>query len=291
MTYARRRIDVTIALGTGDFEATPGNSVTLSGLRVQAQILSNGGNDSGTCECRIFGLSLSMMNQLTRIGLINSRVGAQNTIMLAAGNYGEALTTVYEGEIIQAFPELNNAPFVGLNVASRIGVISNMIPTQALSFNSPSVSADTIVSAIASAMGYQYLNGGVNGTLAYPYFYGSPLEQLKECARAMQFRYDISAKTVTIFPVHQFNSTTGKAVVLSPQTGMVGYPSASSSYIQVRSVFLPGINMGNKLTIQGSDFPVANRDWNIGQIIHTLESEVPNGAWFTDLIGNTNGIA
>jgi hypothetical protein len=73
--------------------------------------------------------------------------------------------------------------------------------------------------------------------------------------------------------------------VLSPATGLVGYPTLDSrGYVQVRSVFNPAFRFGGPVRIEGSDLPRANGSWMIGVLSHQLESLDPGGSWFSDLL-------
>jgi hypothetical protein len=69
-------------------------------------------------------------------------------------------------------------------------------------------------------------------------------------------------------------------VLLSPQTGMVGYPAFSGPAVLVKSILNPKIQNGTKLTIQSSLTPAAG-NWSVFHAIHDFESNVPHGKWFT----------
>jgi hypothetical protein len=71
--YAKRRIDLTISLGEGQFGDNKGKDVTLSGLRISTAINYYQGAIQAEALIRIFGLSLEMINRLTRIGPIGNQ--------------------------------------------------------------------------------------------------------------------------------------------------------------------------------------------------------------------------
>jgi hypothetical protein len=67
MAFVRRKINLTLELGTGAFGESGTNTVTVSGLRVQANIEHAGGVSMGVASVRIHGLTQSLMNQLSSV--------------------------------------------------------------------------------------------------------------------------------------------------------------------------------------------------------------------------------
>ncbi|MEX3614581.1 MAG: hypothetical protein VB141_12710 [Burkholderia gladioli] len=100
MTFAKRRIDVTITLGEGQFGDDKGKDVTLTGLRMQASVVTYTGEAQGALQLRVFGLPLDMINRLTRTSVIQNQL-RPNSILLAAGT-DESMSTVYMGQITAA---------------------------------------------------------------------------------------------------------------------------------------------------------------------------------------------
>src|SRR5471032_3655194 len=105
MSFTRKRIDVTLTLGTGQFGDSGSNSVTLSGLRVQTIVQAAAGEAMPATQTRIYGIPLDMMCQLTQVGLINSAVRFNNSILIAAGDDETGLTTVYDGTIKESWAD------------------------------------------------------------------------------------------------------------------------------------------------------------------------------------------
>ncbi|MFP3813716.1 hypothetical protein, partial [Bacillus sp. SIMBA_005] len=63
MSFTRKRIDLTITLGEGQFGDDGANTVTLTGMRVQSMITIPGGESMASAQVRVYGLPISMMNQ------------------------------------------------------------------------------------------------------------------------------------------------------------------------------------------------------------------------------------
>lgn len=276
MSLVKRQIDVTIQLGSGSFDGTNADKVTLTGHRVSAHISSPGGEAFGFGECQIFGLPLSMINQLTRIGPFNTANGS-NTILIEAGNQGEVLTTVFKGVIYQAWGDFQAAPEVSLNISAYGDIAVALTPVNSNSFNGSSDVAD-IMQTLATAMGLAFENNGVSVQLSGQYLPGTALSQVQTVARAAKINYAIERGKLKIWPMNGYAA--GEVPLISPATGMVGYPAFSSQGLFVTSEFVANALIGAKVTVQSSLTPACG-DFQIGSIIHDIESERPGGAWFT----------
>ena len=69
---------------------------------------------------------------------------------------------------------------------------------------------------------------------------------------------------------------------VSPSTGMRGYPAFTSSGIEVTTLFNPTLQYGGNIQVESQLTPACGT-WNIYNLAHELESEIPSGKWFTTL--------
>lgn len=278
MSFTRKRIEVTISLGTGEFGDSGANTVTLSGLRVQALIAVPGGDAMGTVQARVFGVPLAMANQLTTVGPINTAIRVKNSVLIAAGDDENGMQVVYSGTIGEAWGEYQDAPEVPLNIIGYAGLINAVKPVNAISFVG---SADVagIMEQLAGTMGLAFENNGVQVQLSNPYFPGTAYQQMRACARAADIECLIDRGTLAIWP--RTGSRSGEVPLISMATGMRSYPRFSSNVLELSTLFNPSIKVGGNVLVQ-SALPVACGTWTVFQLSHALESEIPDGAWFTD---------
>lgn len=281
MTFARKRIDVTISLGTGQFGDTGANTVTLTGLRIRAEIQQFGGDAMPQVQLLIYGLPASMINQLTTIGPINSAVMYKNSVLIAVGDDGSALTTIYNGTIWQSWADFNQLPDSALNIAAVGGLAASLKPVNATSFPG-SADVGTIMQQLATLADVGFVNNGVSVQLSNPYFPGTALAQIRECAQAANINYTIDNGVLQIWPKGGVRS--GSIPIVSPQTGMVGYPAFSSNGLMLTTVFNPSVVIGGVIQVQSS-LMAATGKWIVTQVSHSLESEMPGGQWFTHILG------
>ncbi|HDR9199672.1 TPA: hypothetical protein QDB48_000959 [Burkholderia vietnamiensis] len=278
MSFTRKRIDLTITLGEGEFGDEGSNTVTLTGLRVQSLITIPGGESMAGAQVRAYGLPLSMMNQLTTIGPINTAY-RNNKLLMAVGDDENGMHVMYSGTIGEAHADFQGMPDVAFNVLGWAGLYDSVKPVGALSYVG-TVDVATVMQELANTMGLTFENNGVQVQLSNPYFPGTALAQVRACARAADINYLIDRDTLAIWPRAGARTTTGDIPLISPETGMRGYPMFSSKGITVVTEFNPNIKFGIPVKVSSS-LDAANGIWNICDLSHALESESPDGAWFT----------
>jgi hypothetical protein len=283
MSFTRKRIDVTVTLGTGEFGNSGANTVTLSGLRVHVEAQAYGGDAMPTAQVRVYGLPLDMVNQLTTVGPVNAAIRGKNAMLIAAGDDETGLQTVYNGSILESWGDFQGTPDAPLNVIGAAGISAALKPVQALSYVGATDVAQ-IMQTLAQTMGLAFENNGVSVQLYNPYFPGTALQQVRTCARAANIYFALDRGTLAIWPKNSARGAGQEIPLISPETGLVGYPAFSSNGIGLTTLFNPRINPGGQVQVQSS-LPVACGIWRVAQVYHSLQSETPNGQWFTKFFG------
>jgi hypothetical protein len=280
MSFIKRALEVEFELDKETFGASGSNVYTVSGLRTSVDIVSYIGVEfQGTLALRIEGLPLQVMNALTTIGFI-ATARRNNLIRVRASDESGGMSLVYSGQIYTAFGEFNGMPNVTFSVTAYAAQTAAITPVPAISFQG-SIDCATILQALAQVAGMNFVNNGVSVQLSNPYFAGSTLDKIKRCVEISHINASISLDTLTIWPKTGSVATTND-IVISKDTGMVGYPTFSSLGLSISTQFNPLINVGQMVTVQ-SELPVAAGKWNVYSLYHRLQSETPNGAWFTQL--------
>jgi hypothetical protein len=278
--FTKKRIAATISLApdAGSFDGTASDTVTLSGLRMMADLVDSTGDSMGMLQLRVFGLPQAMMNRLTIVGDIN-RVILSNTIFLAAGDDERGLATVFTGTISDAWAEYNSSPDVAFNVIAYVGLGELLKPVGVNSYPG-STDVAQIMADLAKIMGLAFENNGVDARLSKPYFDGTALTQVRTCAQAAGIWYTIENGKLAIWPKN--SSRVGVVHLISPATGMVGYPTLSSKGLTLKTVFNPNIRIGRDVKVESS-IPMACGTFRVSTFSHSLSSELAGGPWFTTL--------
>ena len=281
MALARRIISVTFQLATGSKpfnDADGSNSVTLDGLRTSAKITKAGGAAMSTLDLRMYGMTKSVMDKLNTLGMA-IRVFDSNYVTVQAGDDVNGVATVFYGSIVNCWADFQAQPDVALNCIATEGLIPALKPSSPRSYTGPADVA-VILSGIAQEIGYDFENNGVKVILPKPYFFGSPRNQAYAAAKQANIGIALDNKTLAIWNLGEARG--GQIPLISPTTGMVGYPAYTSKGIAVKTVFNPAIGFQQKINIESS-LTQASGEWTVYGLAHDLEANTPNGQWFTML--------
>lgn len=283
MSFTKRRIEATITLGQGQFGANLGDTITLSGYRIRAEMNQWFGDSCSDCNAVIYGLPISTINQLTQMGQAVSGLRLGNTLTIAAGDENEVLRTYFTGTIWSATAQMQAAPDIALVITAQIGLGAAMKPVGASSY-AGSVPVAQIMSDLAKEAGLTFENNGVTGVLRNPYLPYTTLEKIKTCARAAGCYWFIRNGNLSIWPANG-NRATAPIPIISPTNGLLGYPAYTQGGVVLRTLLNPDFEIGKQFEVQGSIMTPANRIWTASSVKHSIESQMPNGAWFTDITG------
>lgn len=296
MAFVKRRITLAIQLASkpgtnqpSSFAESGTNTVTVDGLRTEVRIFNSGSPVENHAQVTVHGLNPSLMNQLSTLGMVFNIVPL-NTITIQAGNEGEQLNTVYFGTIINAYGDYAAQPNVAFKMTCLAGGAQNVAPAPASSFTG-ATSVETIMSGLARQMGLGFENNGVNVKLASPYFPGSLSDQAKACAEHANIEWALDNGKLAIWPKGG-NRNTPDIPELSPETGMIAYPSFTQDGLIVKTVFNPKISFGSLVKIKSavisgiaaaqptSNFPTT---WAVNKLDLALDSNVPKGQWLSTI--------
>lgn len=283
--YVKRAITVTfrlsgiqnpITFGTG---AGASNTETFSGMRVHAHILKVGGASMPTAEVRAYGLPLSVMNTLSTIGKFLYQTNG-NEITIKAGNVGSPLSTVFVGTIQQAYVDAAAAPEIAFVIVAYTGPVQMMEPIPPTSY-AGAVDAAVVLHRLATTMGLSWENSLPGPRiLRNVYWPGTARQQAKACADAagISIFYDDTTGTMAIFPKN--GSRNADIPLISSDTGLVGYPIYQQAGMTFTTRYNPKIVCNGKIKLQSILTPACGT-WTTISLDHNLESETPDGAWFT----------
>ena len=290
MSYAIRRIRLTFNLGTGNFGESGSSQVVLQGLRVQCHITKTGNVAMGEAQIRVHGLTQEHLNQLTSIYQAPQLL-RKNTVTVEAGtDYINNMAVVFTGGITVAQADIANQPDSVLNVIAQAGLIYKVKPlsqTSASASYPKSATIDSILKPLATLMGLDYYNAGVQFSLNTQYLHGSILDQVQQVIQAAGCKWNNGNNNVLAIAPNNSSIQKyfgGKAPVITPDTGMIGYPAYSSLGIMVRTLFNPNINLMGEVQVVSS-LPQADYIWIVYGLSYNLESETPNGQWYTEVLG------
>ena len=282
MAFTQRLMTATFELGTGNFGEGKPNTITLTGYRMSATIVKSGGSSMGYCNLRIWGMSFDIMNKLSTLGIMPIAL-RRNYLQLSAGD-ATGQSIVYTGWIQDGYFDAASMPDVCFHANCLYALVEALAPNAPNSWKG-AVPVATIMATLAAQKGWLFQNYGVTSVLVDPALHGTAWDQMqtvRDHANINMIVDDGSPKTLVIWPMGNARGT--QVPIISPATGMIGYPTFTQQGVIVTTEFNPSIAYGQFVEIQ-SDLKPACGKWYVNSLTYVLESLLPGGQWLTRFEG------
>lgn len=282
----KKQLRFVITLGIGKFGSSNNDRVILQGFRAIADIDKAGGMMMGTLKAKIYGVKQADMNIITTLQW-KPQTWIPNTVEVFAID-GTAETLIFAGNIVNAWADYQSMPDVFLHIQAQAAFFNALKPVPPRSFKGP-IDVPSVMAQIAADLGYTFENNGVTAQLTDIYLPNTGLEQAKDLARMVRCGFYLDDKILAITPSP---SIPRKALipVISPSSGLIGYPTFDGVGVNFQAMFNPGVTFGGTIKLE-TDVQQAAGEWIVTSVAHRLESEKPGGAWFSTIRGNANGLA
>ena len=289
------------------------NSVSIAGHRARCRITNAGAPSGNTAEISIYGLSQSLMSQLTTLGIVVDSI-SQNNVIISAGtgqptgsasaasaalSPASGFPVVFGGTVYFAYGEYNNMPDVPLKIIAQGGLLNAVKSVAPSSFTGPT-SVATVMQNFASKLGVTFENNGITATLSNPYYPGTILQQIYQIAEHAGIHAQLvdGGTKLAIWPLLGSRTSQTNIPLISPQTGMIGYPSfASNGWLVVKMIYNPDVIFGGNIQVQSSVFSgnsqlqsKVNSTWTVQKLDLALDSLFPDGDWMGTAICTPKGV-
>lgn len=282
-SFTKKVIETHLTLASGSFGGQ-GNTKIIRGLATDVSIERPGLPDKDKAKVKIYNLPLSEMEQLTTLAFRPLQV-RKNIIRIFAGSENN-LSEVFNGDITSAFGNFNNAPDPTFEIEALCGYYASIEPSHPTSINGSTPVAD-IISKIATAINYAFINQGVTASLRDTVLNGSPIEQAINAARHVGAQLLINDATMTLLNAN--DALSGNAVLLTKETGMIGYPTFNNEGISVKSLYNKAFKFNGLLKIE-SIVPKATGVWRITKLAHSLSAfNSMGGQWISEIEATYTG--
>lgn len=281
-TAKRLRVTMILAGANAVFPGTNSNTLTLENMRIRAKVQAVA-RLSTQAEVAIFGMKQADMNALT-VAWANPPVVLDHIVIIEANNTGlnDGWVQIFKGTIIEAQPDYRAAPDVSFSLLAVTGYFQKINPAAPTSYPE-TVDIGVAASDIIDRMGapWTYVDGGATGVLSNPYFWGTLWDQLAQACAAANADFYVQGDEILIVPGGQPRQS-APSVILTPESGLIGYPMFERSGLNVTALFDPAFLCGTPLDIQ-SAVPNASGRWYPYSIYHVLEARTPRGQWVSQL--------
>lgn len=276
----KKVIRTTITLVDDEFKDGK-NQIVVSGLRTSCAINYGNGSVMPSAEIVIYGLALKTMNKLLRIRWqdLNSM---QNLVRIDAGDDGSELKPAFQGNITFAYIDTGSAPDIALRIQSVSAVYQAYRPAEPIAY-SGSKSVVSAIREISGRMGYLFENSGVPESLSMNdvTLIDTDLNKIRRLCKAYQIDLYIDSGVISIAPEGEARSI--RIPIITPKSGMIGYPAPTMQGVEVNCFYDPLIRFGGIIRIKDSIMETTNGDWRVFGATINIESEMPEGAWSMNL--------
>jgi hypothetical protein len=292
------------ALQPFSFTSTGLNQATVTNARASVRITFAGSMAGTSADIAIWGLSQNDMNQFQTMGIEINKI-ARNIISVSAGDAANGFSRVFTGNIVQAWGDYNGAPDVAMRFHCVAGYLEGTQPFNDTTF-SGNVPVFQIFQSIAAQAGWGFFNNGIDQTIALnnPVYKGSSVDQFKKLSQDVKVNAMLlpgnqagQNYVLTVWPKGGAGLSQGGIPVISPKTGMIGYPTyQQNGMIMVRTLYNPSIAMGNQIQVQSALFTnqslaalqSPNSLWVATRVDHALDMLIPKGQWMTTVFAAVN---
>jgi hypothetical protein len=277
-SFTLKQIEVRITLAAGSFGGK-GTEKVFNGLPVTVEVKKTGGDEKPSCDISIGGMAYSDMEQLTTLAFrpLQTR---KNLVAVFAGDTESGLSQVFAGEITTASANFNEAPEVKFNIEAISGYYPSLKPAGPQTITGSAPVAD-IISQQAKEMGYEFRNEGVTTKLTNTILNGTPMQKARAAANQAGATLLIDDMTLVLLPPGKERK--GTTVLLSDQSGLMGYPSFSSDGIELDALYNPAFQIGGLVEVK-SIVPKASGLWRVTKLEHKLSANDPNADDWTSSI-------
>jgi len=271
----KKQLKFVITLGTGDFDSKGDNQIILQGFRASADISLAGGIQMGELRAKIYGVKLSDMNAITTF---TNKVGAINyTTIIVYAIDGLVESIVFGGNINVAFGNFQGMPDVYLEIQAQAAFLDVMKAVPPRSYQGD-VDVASVMQEIAASMGKTLENTDVNMKLSNIYLCDTGMRQFQDLAQMADVDYVVEERVIAV--MRRGTPRNGIVPLISAATGLVGYPVPNGVAVNARCLYNPAIRPLAMVKIE-TDVIRAAGYWKVNSMSHQLETEKPNGAWFT----------
>lgn len=281
----KKALKFVITLGTGTFGSSANNQIILQGYRATVNVDKAGGMMMGTLRAQIYGVKQSDINSITTLQW-KPRSIIPNTVVAYAID-GLQETMVFSGNIVNAWGNYQSMPNAFLQIQAQSAYFNQLNPVPPRSYKGP-IDVSTVMSQIASGMGYTFENNAVSVQLGDTYLPGTGMDQAKALARAAGIDLYLDD---TILAITLPNNPRGLLISeVSKASGLIGYPTFDGIGVNFQTFFNPSLRFGGRIKLV-TEVSQAAGEWIVTSIAHQLESELPGGQWLSNVRGTINGLA
>lgn len=275
-SFSRKRIRVELTL----YKDEQNRALSYDGVETHVSIEKPGEPDQNKATVELFNIGLDAMQDITTLAF-KPLQSKNNQIAIFAGDDIDGMSQCFAGEIQTAYADFSGAPTIKMHIEAAAGSYSALKASPPISIDGTQ-SAASLIESFAKESGYTFINNGVSSQVKNAVLNGSPIQKARAVANMVGCELIIDDNVVKIQPFDK-GLDEGNAVLMSKESGMLGYPTFTSEGISLKCLYNPDLQLGGMVEVD-SIVPGAKGTWKITKLSHSLVAN-SNGSsdWFSNI--------
>jgi hypothetical protein len=250
--------------------------------------VGQGGNQFGNAKVAIYGVPLDAMNKIARLWL--EVLSPTNTDTLTIDVWdGSNFVPFFAGVITWSAINAGGAPQVALEIEANSAMIAMNTVASPYAQDEPVALQDALQQILEpTGLVVEFSDSVPVLDIQRAHLIGTPMDQAAALMNYFpELTWYINLQRFLVRPV---NGPLGSdPVPINKTNGMIGYPTYSTSGVQLATIFNPRIRPGLALDIQ-TMFDFVNRTkWVAAVLQHNIEPNMPGGQWMTAIAAQSYG--
>lgn len=282
-----RRARVTVNVVRPGTEGERAITYAFEQHRMVIQV-GQGGNQFGNAKVQIFGVPLDAMNKIARLWLEVLSPSNTDTLTIDVWD-GANFVPFFAGVITWSAINASGAPQIALEIEANSAMIAMNTVAPPYAQDTPIALQDALQQILTpTGLVVDFAESVPALQIQKAHLTGSPMDQAAALLGYFpELTWYINLQRFLVRPVN--GPLGGDPVRINRTTGMIGYPTYSTSGVTLATIFDARIRPGLALDIQ-TDFDFVNRTkWVAAVLQHTLEPNKPGGNWITQIAAQSYG--
>lgn len=275
-SFSKKQIRIGMALYKDEQKRT----LVYEGVETHVQIEKPGEPDQNKATVEMYNLSMDAMRDMTTLSFRPLQT-KKNLIVIFAGDETEGMSQCFAGEIDTAYADFSGAPTIKMHIEAAAGSYPSLKASPPIAVKG-SQSAASLIEQFAKESGYTFRNNGVSASVKNAVLNGSPVQKMRAVAGMVGCELLIDDNVVKIQPYDK-GLDEGNAVLMSKDSGMLGYPTFTSEGISLKCLYNPDLQLGGMIEVD-TVVPGAKGTWKITKLSHSLVANaISPGDWFSSI--------
>lgn len=278
MSFNKKDIRVTFQLSAENFNSA-GNTKIVSGLACTFNIEQVAAPDFCKAQGKIYNMNIDDIAKLTTLSFEPLAVEKRNLIKIETTENNIDFTTVFVGEIENAFGDFNSTPDIALTINAMSGTYAMKLPASPLS-NKGATPVKDLFNKLVIQAGYK-LETNITASVNNIYLQGSIMQQIYALARTIGAKVIIDNDILRVMKKDE--SLKNGTVLINAKSGLIGHPTFSNQGIILSCEYNPRIKQQGLIQVE-SIVPKATGTWRVIKLNHIIAANIPAGGdWKTQI--------